>query len=100
MGIGTFWGLCNMLTGVESFEEMLEMTKRGDNRNVDMLVGDIYGRDYGKVGLAAETIASRYNNLLSLVFYFVDTMLIYLSIIGRPQLRQASHDHEQKNARE
>src|SRR5690348_473096 len=31
--------------------EMLEASQEGDNRNVDMLVGDIYGSDYSKVGL-------------------------------------------------
>lgn len=38
--------------------EMLEASQEGDNRNVDMLVGDIYGSDYSKVGLKSTTIAS------------------------------------------
>ncbi|CAG8442127.1 6555_t:CDS:10 [Acaulospora colombiana] len=38
--------------------EMLEMSQRGDNTNVDMLVGDIYGSDYNKIGLKSTTIAS------------------------------------------
>jgi len=37
---------------------MLDLTLQGDNRNVDMLVGDIYGRDYEKIGLGTEVIAS------------------------------------------
>ncbi|CAG8579744.1 745_t:CDS:2 [Diversispora eburnea] len=37
---------------------MLEKSKHGDNTNVDMLVGDIYGSDYGKIGLKSSTIAS------------------------------------------
>lgn len=61
LGGGTFWGLCSMLTGVENFNEMLELTKTGDNKNVDMLVGDIYGRDYAKIGLSSETIASSFS---------------------------------------
>lgn len=33
-----------------SFDELLELSQRGDNRTIDMLVGDIYGgMDYGKV---------------------------------------------------
>jgi pantothenate kinase len=33
-----------------SFDELLELSQRGDNRTIDMLVGDIYGgMDYNKV---------------------------------------------------
>lgn len=35
-----------------SFDELLELSQRGDNRTIDMLVGDIYGgMDYSKVRL-------------------------------------------------
>lgn len=34
------------------------MAERGDSRNVDMLVGDIYGGNYTKIGLSEDTIAS------------------------------------------
>lgn len=35
-----------------SFDELLELSQRGDNRTIDMLVGDIYGgMDYSKVSL-------------------------------------------------
>ena len=33
-----------------SFEELLELAKRGDARKCDMMVGDIYGHDYQKIG--------------------------------------------------
>ncbi|ORX72950.1 fumble-domain-containing protein, partial [Linderina pennispora] len=58
LGGGTLWGLLNLLTGVRSFDEMLEMTKTGDNTKVDMMVGDIYGTNYDKIGLKATNIAS------------------------------------------
>ncbi|CAG8724505.1 14927_t:CDS:10, partial [Cetraspora pellucida] len=58
LGGGTLWGLLSLLTGAQSFDEMLEMSKHGDNTNVDMLVGDIYGSDYSKVGLKSSMIAS------------------------------------------
>ncbi|CAG8590777.1 2167_t:CDS:10, partial [Acaulospora morrowiae] len=58
LGGGTLWGLLSLLTKAKSFDEMLEMSKRGDNTNVDMLVGDIYGTDYSKIGLKSTTIAS------------------------------------------
>ena len=49
-GGGTFWGLCRLLTGCSSFDEMLRLSAQGDNRRVDMMVGDIYGgMDYAKV---------------------------------------------------
>ncbi|KAJ2771449.1 hypothetical protein IWQ57_002210, partial [Coemansia nantahalensis] len=58
LGGGTLWGLLHLLTGVRSFDAMLGMTKSGDNSKVDMMVGDIYGSDYGKIGLKATNIAS------------------------------------------
>jgi type II pantothenate kinase len=42
---------------------MLEMSERGDNSTVDMLVGDIYGQDYSKVGLKSSTIASSFGKV-------------------------------------
>lgn len=32
----------------------------GDNTHIDLTVGDIYGQDYGKVGLPSHVIASTY----------------------------------------
>ncbi|KAJ2776087.1 hypothetical protein H4R18_005858 [Coemansia javaensis] len=58
LGGGTLWGLLHLLTGVRSFDAMLAMAKTGDNSKVDMMVGDIYGADYGKIGLKATNIAS------------------------------------------
>jgi pantothenate kinase len=37
---------------------MLLMSEQGNNENVDLLVSDIYGCDYSKVGLKSTTIAS------------------------------------------
>ncbi|KAK1326944.1 Pantothenate kinase 2 [Acorus calamus] len=43
-----------------------ELSQRGDNKNVDMLVGDIYGGlDYSKIGLSASTIASSFGRTIS-----------------------------------
>jgi type II pantothenate kinase len=63
LGGGTLWGLLSMLTGARNFEEMLGMAERGDNTAVDMLVGDIYGSDYGKIGLKSTTIASSFGKV-------------------------------------
>ena len=39
------------------------MAERGDNTHVDMLVGDIYGTGYGKIGLKSTTIASTFGKV-------------------------------------
>lgn len=43
-------GLSRLLTHCKTFDEVIELTMSGDNSKVDMLVGDIYGGDYGKFG--------------------------------------------------
>ncbi|KAJ1673443.1 hypothetical protein EV182_005220, partial [Spiromyces aspiralis] len=58
LGGGTLWGLMTLLTGAKSFDEMLELSKSGDNSRVDLMVGDIYGTDYSKIGLKSTAIAS------------------------------------------
>lgn len=63
LGGGTFWGILSLLTGARTFDEMLRMTEKGDNSGVDMLVGDIYGTGYAKIGLKATTIASTFGKV-------------------------------------
>ena len=43
LGGGTLWGLLSLLTGARTFDQMLELADKGDNRSVDMLVGDVRG---------------------------------------------------------
>lgn len=66
LGGGTLWGLLSLLTGARTFDEMLGMAERGDNTAVDMLVGDIYGTDYGKIGLKSSTIASSFGKVFKM----------------------------------
>ncbi|OTB02880.1 hypothetical protein M426DRAFT_322302 [Hypoxylon sp. CI-4A] len=63
LGGGTLWGILSLLTPAESFDDMLDMAAQGDNAKVDMLVGDIYGTDYGKIGLKSTTIASSFGKV-------------------------------------
>lgn len=63
LGGGTLWGLLSLLTGARSFDDMLNQAEHGDNTKVDMLVGDIYGQDYGKIGLKSTTIASSFGKV-------------------------------------
>ena len=66
LGGGTLWGLLSLLTGATTFDEMLAMAERGDNSSVDMLVGDIYGTDYNKIGLKTGTIASSFGKVFKM----------------------------------
>ncbi|KAL5552871.1 hypothetical protein UlMin_040272 [Ulmus minor] len=61
VGGGTFLGLGRLLTNCKSFDDLLELSHHGNNRAIDMLVGDIYGgMDYTKGNLSATTIASSF----------------------------------------
>ncbi|KAJ3485059.1 hypothetical protein NLJ89_g11930 [Agrocybe chaxingu] len=63
LGGGTLWGLLSLLTPAKTFDEMLAFSERGDNSTVDMLVGDIYGQDYSKLGLKSTMIASTFGKV-------------------------------------
>ncbi|KDN52105.1 fumble-domain-containing protein [Tilletiaria anomala UBC 951] len=68
LGGGTLWGLLSLLTDAGSFDEMLELSEKGDNASVDMLVGDIYGSGVGgnalnSFGLKSSTIASSFGKV-------------------------------------
>lgn len=60
LGGGTLWGLLSLLTDAKDYNEMLEMAQRGNNENIDLLVGDIYGDNYNKIGLKSNHIASSF----------------------------------------
>ncbi|KAJ6486125.1 pantothenate kinase [Mycena vitilis] len=63
LGGGTLWGLLSLLTQATTFDEMLALSERGDNATVDMLVGDIYGQDYSRLGLKSTMIASSFGKV-------------------------------------
>ncbi|KAG8366115.1 hypothetical protein BUALT_Bualt17G0042300 [Buddleja alternifolia] len=66
IGGGTFWGMGKLLTKCKSFDELLELSRQGNNKVIDMLVGDIYGgTDYAKIGLTSTTIASSFGKAVS-----------------------------------
>ncbi|CAF0848455.1 unnamed protein product [Brachionus calyciflorus] len=58
IGGATLWGLGSLLTDAKNFDEIIELAEKGDNRNVDMLVKDIYGGSYDLLGLNDDLIAS------------------------------------------
>jgi type II pantothenate kinase len=64
IGGGCFFGLARRLAGCETFKDALAMASSGGNPDsVDMLVGDIYGRDLSAVGLSADTLAASFGKL-------------------------------------
>ncbi|KAI6012588.1 fumble [Pisolithus orientalis] len=63
LGGGTLWGLLSLLTPAKTFDEMLALSEKGDNTAVDILIGDIYGTDYSKIGLKSNTIASSFGKV-------------------------------------
>ena len=60
LGGGTFWGLARLLLECKNFDEIIQLTNSGENSNVDMLVGDIYGGSYESLGLDAGVIAASF----------------------------------------
>ncbi|KAH7139341.1 pantothenate kinase 4 [Dendryphion nanum] len=63
LGGGTLWGLLSLLTGARNFDDMLKLAEKGDNATVDLLVGDIYGTAYNKIGLKSTHIASSFGKV-------------------------------------
>ncbi|KHN77364.1 Pantothenate kinase 1 [Toxocara canis] len=65
IGGGFFQGLCAIMCGCETFEEAIELASRGDNRNVDKLVKDIYGTGYEQIGLPGDIVAASFGKVCS-----------------------------------
>ncbi|TMS36474.1 hypothetical protein L596_003625 [Steinernema carpocapsae] len=63
IGGGFFQGLCCLLCGCESFDEAIILASKGNNKNVDKLVKDIYGKGYDNVGLPEDTVAASFGKL-------------------------------------
>jgi type II pantothenate kinase len=57
LGGGTLMALSKLILGVSDFGELCELAKTGQSRNVDLLISDIVGADYGPT-LTADVVAS------------------------------------------
>ncbi|VDM42751.1 unnamed protein product [Toxocara canis] len=60
MGGGAFTGLGSLLTGANSFDELLAKAEKGDHRNVDTLVSDIPPSAHDNLRLPADLIAGSF----------------------------------------
>ncbi|MCP3986069.1 MAG: hypothetical protein GY723_16930 [bacterium] len=58
LGGGTVLGLGSLLVGEGSFERLTELAAKGDRRQVDLLVGDIY--QPGQIALTGDTTAASF----------------------------------------
>ncbi|KAI1731921.1 fumble domain-containing protein [Ditylenchus destructor] len=63
IGGGFFQGLCCLLCGCETFEEAIELATKGDNKNIDKLVRDIYGSGYDSIGLPEDIVAASFGKI-------------------------------------
>jgi pantothenate kinase len=58
MGGGTLIGLCKLLLKVDNYNDIMKLAKNGDNKNVDLIVKDIYGTNLNSFGLDDNIVAS------------------------------------------
>jgi len=63
LGGGTLVGLANLLIGTKNFDEIVELSKTGDNAKVDLLVKDIYGGDSPFANLQGDLLASSFGRV-------------------------------------
>lgn len=92
IGGATFWGLVRTMTKVQTWDEVLEITRvdgPGDNTNVDLLVGDIYGFNAKELPnmLSVDTVASTFGKLGT------DRFCRTSAHVRRPSLSLSDDDH-------
>ena len=63
IGGGTLLGLSNLLTGVNSFKEVMDLANKGDNSKVDSLVKDFYGEKNSPFSLQGDLLASSFGKV-------------------------------------
>ena len=63
IGGSFFWGALRLLNKFPGPIEALFSATKGDTSKIDMSVSDIYGGDYGGIGLAGNMIASSFGKL-------------------------------------
>ncbi|KAK3131891.1 hypothetical protein QOZ80_6AG0512980 [Eleusine coracana subsp. coracana] len=65
-GGGTMFGLAKLLTGCKSYDEFLQLSQKGDNFVLDLIVKDICGELVcQKQGLSTTTLASSFGKVIT-----------------------------------
>jgi pantothenate kinase len=67
MGGGTLIGLCKLLINVDNYNDIMKLAKAGDNRNIDLIVKDIYGGNTNSFGLEDNIIASSFGKINEMI---------------------------------
>ncbi|CAM0913311.1 unnamed protein product [Alopecurus aequalis] len=66
IGGGTMYGLAKLLTGCKSYDEFLQLSQKGDNFVLDLIVKDICGELVcQKQGLSTSTLASSFGKVIT-----------------------------------
>lgn len=56
-----------MLINVDNYTDILKLAEAGDNKNVDLMVGDIYGGAANNINLHGDVIASSFGKINDLI---------------------------------
>jgi pantothenate kinase len=67
MGGGTLIGLSKLLTNVDNYNDIMNLARQGDNKNVDLVVKDIYGGSAMNLGLESDIIASSFGKINQII---------------------------------
>ncbi len=52
---------------MDNYSDILKLAEQGDNKNVDLLVGDIYGGSANNINLDRDVIASSFGKINDLI---------------------------------
>ena len=61
VGAGTLTNLCSKLAGIDSFEEIIELAKKGNLTNIDLKIGDVTNTEIAT--LPRDLTLSNFGNL-------------------------------------
>ena len=66
MGPTSLWSLFNLTCNYDDMEIAIKEAAQGNNKLIDLSVGDIYGCDYGDISLCSNIIASSFSKISNL----------------------------------
>ena len=55
------------MINVDNYTDILNLAEAGDNKNVDLMVGDIYGGSANNINLQGDVIASSFGKINDLI---------------------------------